>query len=215
MEDVGSMDTERVWSELHSNIHSFVRRRVQRPADVDDIVQRVFLQVHRSLPTLRDADRLQGWIYQIARRTIADHYRAAAARPEVSLSTAPEDVPEPARSVRDVQEDETSALQELAGCLTPLLASLVETDREALRLIEVDGLTQVEAARRLGLSVSGMKSRVQRARVRLRSVVEACCRVELDRRGGLIAYESRGGGDCGGCQPSCEPGVEPPRPLDS
>jgi RNA polymerase sigma-70 factor (ECF subfamily) len=56
----------------------------------------------------------------------------------------------------------------------------------------VEGITQAEAARRLGLSVSGMKSRVQRARARLRAVVDACCRVELDRRGGVVAYEPRG-----------------------
>ena len=87
--------------------------------------------------------------------------------------------------------------------MAPLMTELADVDREALRLVEVDGVTQVEAARRLGLSVSGMKSRVQRARSRLRSVVEACCRVELDRRGGLVDYEPRGQG-CG-CGSSCEP----------
>ena len=189
-------DTERVWGELHTNIHRFVSRRVRQVADVDDIVQRIFLQVHRSLPTLREADRLHAWIYQVTRRTIADHYRAPVHRREVpagaALDEVPDDVPEAGRA----GEDEPSVLQELAACLQPLLADLALVDQEALRLVEVDGQTQVEAARRLGLSVSGMKSRVQRARRRLRSAVEACCRVEVDRRGGLIAYEPRGGGRC-------------------
>ena len=189
-------DTERVWGELHTNIHRFVSRRVRQVADVDDIVQRIFLQVHRSLPTLREADRLHAWIYQVTRRAIADHYRAPVHRREVPAGAALDDVPDDLPEAGRAGEDEPSALQELAACLQPLLADLALVDQEALRLVEVDGQTQVEAARRLGLSVSGMKSRVQRARRRLRSAVEACCRVEVDRRGGLIAYEPRGGGRC-------------------
>ena len=189
-------DTERVWGELHTNIHRFVSRRVRQVADVDDIVQRIFLQVHRSLPTLREADRLHAWIYQVTRRAIADHYRAPVHRREVPVGAALDDVPDDVSEAGRAGEDEPSVLRELAACLQPLLADLALVDQEALRLVEVDGQTQVEAARRLGLSVSGMKSRVQRARRRLRSAVEACCRVEVDRRGGLIAYEPRGGGRC-------------------
>jgi RNA polymerase sigma-70 factor (ECF subfamily) len=207
MDVVDVMDTERVWSELHDSIERFVGRRVREPADVDDIVQRIFLQVHRSLPTLRDADRLHAWLYQTARRAIADHYRAPAHRREVA-GDAGEAILE--LSTAEVFEDDASALQELAGCVAPLLAGLGDADREALRLVEVDGMTQVDAARRLGLSVSGMKSRVQRARSRLRAVVDACCRLELDRRGGLIAYERRAKGGCGDCGPSCESGSPPP-----
>ena len=167
-------DTERVWGELHTNIHRFVSRRVRQVADVDDIVQRIFLQVHRSLPTLRETDRLHAWIYQVTRRAIADHYRAPVHRREVPAGAALDDVPDDLPEAGRAGEDEPSALQELAACLQPLLADLALVDQEALRLVEVDGQTQVEVARRLGLSVSGMKSRIQRARRRLRSAVEAC-----------------------------------------
>jgi RNA polymerase sigma-70 factor, ECF subfamily len=57
-----SLSTERVWSELHANIRGFVARRVRQQADVDDIVQRVFLRVHRALPALRDTEKLHAWI---------------------------------------------------------------------------------------------------------------------------------------------------------
>ena len=194
-------DTERVWSELHAGLRRFVGRRVRNPADVDDVVQQVFLRVHRALPSLRDADHIHAWIYQTTRRAIADYYRSPASRREVPSGDALDVAPDRAASAPD---DERTAARELAGCLQPLVAELSAADREALRLVEVDGLTQTEAAHRLGLSVSGMKSRVQRARARLRAVVEACCRVELDRRGGLIAYEPRARRGCGN-------GVDPAR----
>jgi RNA polymerase sigma-70 factor (ECF subfamily) len=197
---VEAISTEQVWRALHANIHAFVRRRVRHPADADDIVQRVFLQVHRSLPTLRSADALHAWIYQTARRVIVDHHRAAVNRREEPAGSTVDGALADRAGAADVQADDASALRELAGCLEPLVATLAERDREALRLVEVDGMSQVDAARRLGLSPSGMKSRVQRARARLRAAVELCCQVELDRRGGLLAYQARDDGPCGTCQ---------------
>ena len=201
-----SLTTEDVWSELRANIRGFVGRRVRQPADVDDIVQRVFLQVHRALPTLRDSDRLHAWVYQTARRAIADYYRAPSHRREVSAGAAVDLTPQ----IADAGDDHAgnSALQELSACLKPLISILRPADQEALQLVEFDGVTQVEAAKRLGLSVSGMKSRVQRARMHLRTALDECCRIALDRRGGIISYEPRAD-QCGACQEASEmPGSE-------
>ena len=189
-----SLGTEGVWAELHGNIRGFVARRVRHQADVEDIVQRVFLQVHRALPTLRDNDRLHAWTYQTTRRAIADFYRTPSQRRELATGSAEELANE--RAADESPEAEEAARRELTACLTPLIGSLAAADREALQLVELDGLTQVEAAARLGLSVSGMKSRVQRARSHLRTALQDCCSVALDRRGGVISYEAR--------RPSCE-----------
>jgi RNA polymerase sigma-70 factor (ECF subfamily) len=193
-----TLTTDTAWAELHANIRGFVRRRVRQPADVDDIVQQVFLRVHQSLPTLRDAEKLHAWIYQTTRRTIVDHYRTPAKRREVPVGAAADVVPESQQLDPTADEHEESALEELSTCLRPLMGKLGEADQEVLRMVEFDGVTQIAAARRLGLSVSGMKSRVQRARLRLRSALDDCCRVALDRRGGVVDYEGRGT-QCGSC----------------
>jgi RNA polymerase sigma-70 factor (ECF subfamily) len=190
-----SPSTEGVWTELHANIRSFVARRVREQPDVDDIVQRVFLNVHRALPTLRETDKLHAWIYQTTRRAIADFYRSPVQNREVATGSADEFADELAA---EGSETEESASRELSTCLKPLMRSLAAGDQQALQMVEFDGLTQVEAAARLGLSVSGMKSRVQRARSHLRTALDDCCRIALDRRGGVISYEARTG-DCGSC----------------
>lgn len=199
------MNTEQVWTELHTGITAFVRRRVRNPADADDIVQRVFLQVHRGLDDLRDDERLHGWIYRAARNAIVDHYRAAAPRREVPSGDAV-DIADAAGARgldHDAPDDERAAMRELAQCVGPLLEQLSADDSEALRLTDLDGVTQSEAARRLKLSVSGMKSRVQRARVRLKTVFEECCRLQFDARGAVRDYEQRPGGSCSPAQ-SCK-----------
>lgn len=178
-----ALTTEAIWTEFHANLLRFVARRVRNPADAEDVVQRVFLQVHRALPTLRDVDRLPAWLYQMTRRAIIDFYRTPAHRRELALDDDVELVGEVA--------EESTALAELSTCLRPLMATMSDADKEALALVEFNGVSQVDAARQLGVSVSGMKSRVQRARQRLRAVVEDCCRVELDHRGDITDYRPR------------------------
>jgi RNA polymerase sigma-70 factor (ECF subfamily) len=63
--------------------------------------------------------------------------------------------------------------------------------RQAVILIDLEGLTQQEAAAQLGLSLSGMKSRVQRGRRQLKGMLEACCAIELDQRRGVVDYGVR------------------------
>jgi RNA polymerase sigma-70 factor (ECF subfamily) len=77
-----------------------------------------------------------------------------------------------------------------------MIAALPESYREAIQLAEINGLTQLEAARRSGLTFSGMKSRVQRARSQLKDMLLDCCRVELDRRGGILDYAVRDATKC-------------------
>lgn len=94
--------------------------------------------------------------------------------------------PEPDRaSLANVwtEPDGAELRAELAGCLAPLIARLPETYREALALTEFQGITQAEAGARLGLSVSGMKTRVQRGRGQLKDLLLDCCHIELDSRG--------------------------------
>jgi RNA polymerase sigma-70 factor, ECF subfamily len=191
-----SLSTEAVWAELHASIRGFIARRVRQQADVDDVVQRVFLQVHRALPTLRETDKLHAWVYQTTRRAIADFYRTPSQNREVATGTVEDLVNE--LPADEWPEGDDAATRELSTCLKPLMSGLTAADQEALQMVEFDGVTQVEAAARLGLSVSGMKSRVQRARSHLRSALHDCCRIAIDRRGGVISYEGKSG-SCESC----------------
>jgi RNA polymerase sigma-70 factor (ECF subfamily) len=189
------------WQELHGNLRAFIGRRVRNQADVDDLVQRVLLQIVKGLGSLRDAERLHAWVYRTARNVIVDHYRSSTARRELASGDA-EDLA--AADAPDLSVDEESiALQELAICLTPMLRQLQPAYREAVTLTDLEGITQAEAAERVGVSLSGMKSRVQRGRRQLKAVLEACCRVDLDNRGSIVAYEPREPDSCTRCG-SCD-----------
>jgi RNA polymerase sigma-70 factor (ECF subfamily) len=63
--------------------------------------------------------------------------------------------------------------------------------RDAIIATEYDGLSQVELAQRLGLSVSAAKSRVQRARAMVRETIERCCHFDVDHYGTVVDYTPR------------------------
>lgn len=190
---------EAAWRELHDQLLGFIARRVRTREDAEDILQEMMLRIHRSSGELEHVERVTGWIYRIASNAIVDHYRKPARR-ELSagwqLDMDESRGSEPA-SVSD--EPGTAELRgELAQCLAPLIERLPAGYRQALVLTELEGATQAEAAARLGLSVSGMKTRVQRARSRLKDLLLDCCHVDLDRRRGITDYRSRRGPcECG------------------
>ena len=172
------------WRDLEATLRPFIARRVRAPADVDDVVQDVFLRMQRGLAGLRDEERFGPWVYQIARSAIADHQRRLARHPMAEADLASEPAPEP-------EDDEHAADRELARYLVPFVAMLPSPYREALTLTELEGLTQQQAADLLGVSLSGMKSRVQRGRQRLRKALEDCCHIALDARGRVVGFEPR------------------------
>ncbi|HRF46027.1 MAG TPA: RNA polymerase sigma factor SigZ [Anaerolineales bacterium] len=181
------MDFERIWDRYASRLQAFIRSRVSNDAEADDVLQQVFLRVHRNLCCLPAPEKMEAWIYQITRNLIIDTYRSR--RPIVALSTEIADEDDP--FARD-------AASELAGSLRETIDSLPAIYRDALLLTEYEGLSQVELAERLNLSVSAAKSRVQRARRQLRDLILTCCHVELDRRGHVIDFYQR----CCCCNPT-------------
>jgi RNA polymerase sigma-70 factor (ECF subfamily) len=150
--------TDDLWHALGDELRAFLRSRVSNDADADDLAQDVFLRIVTNLGTLRDAERIQSWVFQIARNAIVDFYRRRAKQSVQSTD-------DPA----DVAENQVATNQNLAigRWLLTAIEQLPETVRDAVRMYEVEGLPQSDIAQRLGLSLSGAKSRIQRGRHQL------------------------------------------------
>ncbi len=197
-----STTIEQTWEAFHVPLYQFIRRRVSDDGTAEDLLQDVFLKIHQHSNGLKDARRLEGWIYQIARNLIIDHYRSHR-----HLTTSLD-----AGEALDLPEElpDDDIVSELLPSVRAMVLALPALDRHALILTEYQGLTQKELAERLGLSLSGAKSRVQRAREKLKQALLACCHFELDRRGHILNYQSR----CTCCVSGCEADAsQPVRPF--
>lgn len=177
-------DAPAPWQDVAAQLRPFLARRVAA-ADVDDVLQDVWLRVQRGLPGLRDEERFTAWLFQIARSAVAEHQRGRARHPVSDASG------EPVELADEPWIDDRETARSLARCVSIFVARLPSPYREAVTLVELEGLTVREAAEMAGVSVSGMKSRVQRGRAQLRELFDACCEIALDARGKVIDYAPR------------------------
>jgi RNA polymerase sigma-70 factor, ECF subfamily len=175
-----TFSSEQVWEAFSEQLYQFIRRRVNDPEDANDILQDVFLKIHTRIDTLKEETRLTSWLYQLTRNTIIDHYRVR--RPFVEIS-----------EIFTVEQDnpQIEPAAQLAAGLRDFVDCLPEKYRQAVILAELDGIKQAEVADRLGISLSGAKSRVQRGREKLRQALLDCCHFEFDRRGHLQEFIPR------------------------
>lgn len=173
------------WDQIANRLRPYVARRVASATEVDDILQEILFRVHRGIAALRDGERFGGWVYRIAEHVIADSARAAARDRLVAAGDVPD-------RVGGDQADETASLQsDLGACVSLFVARLPSPYREAIVLTELEGLTQKDAARLAGVTLSAMKSRVQRGREKIRDMFEDCCELSVDCRGRVVECEPR------------------------
>jgi RNA polymerase sigma-70 factor (ECF subfamily) len=177
------------WRELEEQLRPFVARRLSESADVDDVLQEIYLRIQAGVGELRDSDRFGPWVYRVARSALADHGRSRARHPlpvgapaELEASAAQSDAPEDGDGIAE---------RGLAHNLAAFVAALPSPYREAITLTELQGMSQKDAAEMLGISLSGMKSRVQRGREQIREMLQACCEIALDARGRVLSYDRR------------------------
>lgn len=179
-------DTRIEWDETLAHVRRYVTSRVGDRQLADDITQDVFV---RSIANgaLDRVDNPVAWLIRSASNAVIDHLRTR--RATVALD------PDAQAAVDDVDEAET--MRSLAQCVRPMIEQLDQPYRDALMSVDIDGVTQREAAGLAHVSVSGMKSRVQRGRRQLKQMLTSCCEIHLDARNQPTDATPRPNASCG------------------
>lgn len=170
---------EIIWKEFHNKLEFFIHKRVNDKDDAADILQEVFIKIYKNINSLKEDQKLTSWIYQITRNTIVDYYRAKKINHEYSDGFFYN------------EEDEEEALKRLSPSLLEMIENLPPIYKEAITLTEFNGLKQRELANKLGISLTGAKSRVQRARQQLNKMLLDCCNFEFDSAGKMSDYSQK------------------------
>jgi RNA polymerase sigma-70 factor, ECF subfamily len=175
------------WLEIEQQLRPYVARRARDANDVDDLLQDIYVRIQAGIGKLRDSERFGPWVYQVARSVLVDHARARARRPQPAGDVDVEaELPQPASD-----DEDGEAERALAKHMAVFVAALPSPYREAVTLTELEGMTQKDAADMLGISLSGMKSRVQRGRKQIQELLQACCEIALDAQGRVMAFDRR------------------------
>ncbi len=171
---------ESVWTEFKRQLLNYIKTKVNDRYAAEDILQEVFLKVYGNIDQLNDLANLKAWLYKITHNTIIDYYRK-------------HDAPAPLDDFAEhpIERETENMNDEISACLKTLLSGLPDQDKEPLELYILYNSKHREIAEKLGISVSGSKSRVQRARNKLRKLLSSCCELEFDRRGNIVDYRRK------------------------
>lgn len=170
------------WSRHEAELRRWLFSRVPVKADVDDLLQDVFMKTLRQGERWKAVTQPRAWLFEVARNTLIDHLRS-----NHELLPLPEDL-------EDWTENDpgAKAVDVLAqACLPRVLSELDPQDREAIELCDLQGVLQADFARLKNLSLSAAKSRVQRARQRMRERMTVACQVQFNEAGGVDDFVPR------------------------
>ena len=167
------------WSRHETELRRFLRHRAGSDVEGDDLLQEVFLRALRQKNGLCGIDNPRAWLFHAARNLLIDRLRLSKSQVPLpdDLAAEPADVP--------------PAVDRLAQCLPRVLSELSSDDREALTLCDIEGMTQQDFARRKGITLPAAKSRVQRARMRLKARMSVVCRVSFEASGEVAGFVPR------------------------
>lgn len=169
----------RAWRETRGELQGWLRHRLDGDAEADDLLQEVFLRALRQGDAFCALDNPRAWLFQVARNALTDRLRAC--RPQLELDD----------DLSAAETEPPAPVDLLCQCLPRVLAELTAADRLAIELCDIAGAQQQVLADRLGLSLSGAKSRLQRARLRLKARLVEGCQVCFDDNGQVLSFVPR------------------------
>ena len=176
-----------VAEQFRAEIFAYIQSKVGDSATADDLTQETFLKVSRALVKGTMPEHFRGWLYRIARNTTIDF--VTESRRFVPLEDSI--IKREANKSESSDSGDTEFRKQLFSYTLKVIETLPAEDRDALTLTEVDGLSREELAGELGISLTAAKSRVHRARAKLRKTVEECCRLVTDPYGRVMDWRKR------------------------
>lgn len=177
------MNTTAIWKEFNDQLLGFIKARVNNPVIAEDILQDVFVKIHQKSDQLSDDDKLASWIYQITRNSIIDYYR------KKNTDSYRHPISENEVTIELEEESDESLNPQFTKCLLPFIDQLPDKYKDALNKTVYGDLSQKAYAQQLGISYTGLKSRVQRARKQLKELFTQCCNIKTDNYGNIISSD--------------------------
>lgn len=178
------MEIEEVWKLFGHRLHKFVEARVSDSHIADELTQELLIKIYQNLESLQQHERIEAWLFRIARNVVNDYYRKKATNKEDLYA-------EMDNLIDSVQEElpASQAREELSNCIKPFIDQLPSKYRETLQSVDLEGYSQKALADRLGVSHSTIKSQTQRGRSQLTKLFKQCCDFDFDARGNVIDYK--------------------------
>lgn len=165
-----------VWEQYKSSLYGFILKRVPDEQEAKDLLQDVLLKSYQYCSKGKTVLHLKAWLYKITSNTIVDHYKSTGKSQPLEFDLI------------DIEND-NSLIGEASEYIKALLQLLPEDYAVPLAMYDLDGIDQKTIADKLRLSLPNTKSRIQRARIKLKERFLECCAVAFDDNGEMISFD--------------------------
>lgn len=174
--------------DLLRGLRLLLRKQVRSNEDRDDILQEVMLKILQHGQQISPG-KFVNWIVVVSRNTAIDYYR----KQRRTVAPGESHFVDSSRGLDEIVAGPEPMSTELANCVQPMLKALSSQDAQILRMVEISGVSQVDAAKKMNLRYSTFKSKLQRARLKLKAALLNCCKQETSKK------TSHPDADCCGC----------------
>ena len=165
------MTTSKLWNLYSDNLKTYIFSFTKDMDLANDILQDTFLKLHLKQDELKKVENIKSWLYSVTKNTLVDYYR----KNKIELPFKDNNT--------ETEEPHQHGPEE---CLIPLIKKLDNKYKEPLLLCDIQGLKQNEAAQKLNITLSALKSRILRGRKLLQEGFMNCCDYQLDKNGKLV-----------------------------
>lgn len=168
----------RAWRAHEGELRGYLTHRSHDPHLAADLLQEVFVRALRQGKDFCRLDNARAWLFQVARNALIDHQRTSGTSLEIS-----EDIPS--------EENEHEPIAGLGECVARVLSELSPDDRNIIEQCDLEGMKQKDYAARHGITLPAVKSRLLRARAKMRAHMNAACQVKFDETGRVAGHTPR------------------------
>jgi RNA polymerase sigma-70 factor (ECF subfamily) len=172
----------RAWEAHEAELRGYLQHRLSDPDAAADVLHDVFVKAMRQGQGFCTLDNPRAWLFQVARNALVDRLRVAHRHEPLTETLA---------ATLTADTEVMAPVDALAECVARTLAELPPEDADILRACDLEGRTQRDFAQAHGLSLPAAKSRLLRARQRLRDRLATVCRVQFEADGSVCGHGGR------------------------
>jgi len=167
------------WEQYEQDVVSYLSQQLNSDDLVQDILQETFLKAMRAGQQSCELDHPKAWLLKVAHNILSNYFRSQ--KKDIELDEEMIDSPAAVRLPVD----------ELDQCIARNLPSLSDEDRDILEYCTLNGTRQKDYAQLHSLSVDAVKSRLKRAKQRLREQLVQQCQVNYDEQNKVCCHKPK------------------------
>ncbi|MDH5415089.1 MAG: sigma-70 family RNA polymerase sigma factor [Flavobacteriaceae bacterium] len=169
-----------LWIEYKKGLKYYILKRIKNEDLANELSHEVLMKIYKSCCSGNEIKNIRSWVYQIAQNTVIDHLKK-----EDKFTD----------EVTEISEvDENNTYEDFEEFVEPLIKLLPEKYAAPLLLSDIEGINQKEVSKKMNLSLTATKSRIQRARILLKEKIIECSNLEINAQGNPISIEIKA--DC-------------------